>query len=147
MNQRSKAINKGLRSLGRVICQSAALAALWLLCDAAVRAFSLPVPSGVLGLVILLALLFCGGVAPSWIKAGADWLLADMLLFFVPAAVAIVQYGGLLHSDGWQLALVVVVGTLFVMVATAVAVDQAVRLEERFKRGRLVPIRVAGPRP
>ncbi len=30
----------------------------------------------------------------------AIWLLSDMLLFFIPAAVAAVQYGGLFREDG-----------------------------------------------
>nr|WP_260332170.1 CidA/LrgA family protein [Paraburkholderia youngii] len=100
--------------------------------DFIVRRLHLPVPGGVLGLVVLLALLFCGGVAPRWVKAGADWLLSDMLLFFIPAAVAAVQYGGLFRADGWRLALVVIAGTLMVMVAVAFAVDQAARVERRF---------------
>jgi holin-like protein len=92
---------------------------------------SLPVPGSVVGLATLLALLLTGGIAPKWVKAGADWLLSNMLLFFIPAAVAVVQYGGLFKSDGWRLALVVVAGTLTVMVAVAFTVDQAARLERR----------------
>jgi holin-like protein len=115
----------------RVVVQSAALAAIWAVADFAARKLSLPIPGSVVGLVLLLALLFCGGVAPRWVKAGADWLLSDMLLFFIPAAVAAVQYGGLFMEDGWRLALVVVAGTLMVMVAVAFAVDRAARLERR----------------
>ncbi|WP_277182438.1 CidA/LrgA family protein [Caballeronia sp. BR00000012568055] len=115
----------------RVAVQSAALAAIWAVADFAARKLSLPIPGSVVGLVLLLALLFCGGIAPRWVKAGADWLLSDMLLFFIPAAVAAVQYGGLFMEDGWRLALVVVAGTLMVMVAVAFAVDRAARLERR----------------
>jgi len=117
--------------IGRIAAQSALIAGVWFAADFVVRALKLPIPGGVVGLVLLLALLFCGGVAPRWVKAGADWLLSDMLLFFIPAAVAAVQYGGLFRSDGWRLALVVAGGTLMVMVAVAFAVDQAARLERR----------------
>ena len=119
----------GALRVARIVVQSAALAGLWVVADFAVRMLHLPVPGGVVGLVALLALLFCGGIAPRWIKAGADWLLSDMLLFFIPAAVAAVKYGGLFRADGWRLALVVVGGTLMVMVAVAFAVEQAARLE------------------
>ncbi|WP_027792970.1 CidA/LrgA family protein [Paraburkholderia acidipaludis] len=121
----------GVARVGRIAAQSALLAGVWFAADALVRVTHLPVPSGVVGLVALLALLFCGGVAPRWVKAGADWLLSDMLLFFIPAAVAAVQYGGLFRADGWRLALVVMGGTLMVMVAVAIAVEQAARLERR----------------
>lgn len=125
------------RRAGKVMAQSALLAGVWFVADLLARAAHLPVPGGVVGLVLLLALLFCGGVAPRWVKAGADWLLSDMLLFFIPAAVAAVQYGGLFRADGWRLALVVVGGTLMVMVAVAFAVDQAARLERRLALRRV----------
>lgn len=125
------------RRIGRIAVQSALLAGVWYAADALTRAAHLPVPGGVVGLVLLLALLFCGGVAPRWVKAGADWLLSDMLLFFIPAAVAAVKYGGLFRADGWRLALVVVGGTLMVMVAVAFAVEQAARLERRLALRRV----------
>jgi holin-like protein len=134
---------RGALRFARIAAQSAALAGLWVVADFAVRTLHLPVPGGVVGLVLLLALLFCGGVAPRWIKAGADWLLSDMLLFFIPAAVAAVQYGGLFREDGWRLGLVVVGGTLMVMVAVAVAVEQAARLERRLALRRVMVARHA----
>lgn len=141
----SRAANAGRASgatrVARIAVQSGAIASLWLLADFAVRLLHLPVPGGVVGLVALLALLFCGGVAPRWIKAGADWLLSDMLLFFIPAAVAVVNYGGLFRADGWRLALVVIAGTLMVMVAVAFAVEQAARLERRLALRRAMVAR------
>ncbi|SDD22124.1 CidA/LrgA family protein [Paraburkholderia lycopersici] len=125
------------RRIGRIAAQSALLAGVWYAADALARAAHLPVPGGVVGLVLLLALLFCGGVTPRWVKAGADWLLSDMLLFFIPAAVAAVNYGGLFRADGWRLVLVVVGGTLMVMVAVAFAVEQAARLERRLALRRV----------
>ncbi|HTH62461.1 MAG TPA: CidA/LrgA family protein [Paraburkholderia sp.] len=131
----------GVTRVGRIAVQSALIAGVWFAADFVVRALHLPVPGGVVGLVLLLALLFCGGVAPRWVKAGADWLLSDMLLFFIPAAVAAVQYGGLFRADGWRLALVVAGGTLMVMVAVAFAVDQAARLERRLALRRVQQVR------
>jgi holin-like protein len=133
----------GALRVARIVVQSAALAGLRLVADFAVRSLHLPVPGGVVGLVVLLALLFCGGIAPRWIKAGADWLLSDMLLFFIPAAVAAAQYGGLFREDGWRLALVVVGGTLMVMVAVAFAVEQAAKLERRLALRRVMVARHA----
>ncbi|MBB2998475.1 holin-like protein [Paraburkholderia tropica] len=133
----------GFARVGRIAAQSSLLAGVWFIADQLARAVHLPVPGGVVGLVLLLVLLFCGGVAPRWVKAGADWLLSDMLLFFIPAAVAAVQYGGLFRADGWRLALVVVGGTLMVMVAVAFAVEQAARLERRLALRRVRHVRDA----
>lgn len=128
---------KRMGCLVQVVAQSAFLAALWFGADFVSRRLSLPVPGSVIGLAALLALLLTGGVAPGWVKAGADWLLSHMLLFFIPAAVAVVQYGGLFKADGWRLALVVVAGTFAVMVAVAFTVDQAARLERRLALRRV----------
>jgi holin-like protein len=125
-----------LGQAARVAAQCAFLAAVWFVADFASRHLGLPVPGSVIGLAALLALLLTGGIAPRWVKAGADWLLSELLLFFVPAAVAVVQYGGLFKSDGWRLALVVVLGTLTVLVAVAFTVEQAVRLERRLATRR-----------
>jgi holin-like protein len=135
-----------LSGLARIGAQSALLAGVWFAADFVARHLGLPVPGGVVGLAALLALLLTGRVAPRWVKAGADWLLSDMLLFFVPAAVAAVQYGGLFKSDGWRLALVVVIGTLMVMVAVAFTVDQAVRLERALATRRLRAARIVAAR-
>jgi holin-like protein len=139
----SASARDALGRLSRVVVQSAGLAGIWFVADFAARKLSLPIPGSVVGLVLLLVLLFCGGVAPRWVKAGADWLLSDMLLFFIPAAVAAVQYGGLFKEDGWRLALVVVAGTLMVMVAVAFAVDRAARLERRLALRRALSVRHA----
>ncbi|MGN6232051.1 MAG: CidA/LrgA family protein [Trinickia sp.] len=120
-----------LSGAARIAAQSGLLAAVWFVADFAARHLDLPVPGSVVGLGVLLVLLLSGGIRPRWVKAGADWLLSELLLFFVPAAVAVVQYGGLFKSDGWRLALVVICGTLTVLVAVAFTVDQAVRLERR----------------
>lgn len=130
-------MTRRLGSLLRIVAQSALLAVVWAVADFAARHWDLPVPGGVLGLAALLLLLLSGGVAPNWVKAGADWLLSDMLLFFIPAAVAVVQYGGLFRSDGWRLALVVVMGTLAVTLAVAFTVDQAAGFERRLMARRL----------
>lgn len=118
-----------LSGAARIAAQTAFLAAVWFVADFASRHLGLPIPGSVIGLAALLVLLLTGGIAPRWVKAGADWLLSDLLLFFVPAAVAVVQYGGLFKTDGWRLALVVIGGTLTVLLAVAFTVDQAVRLE------------------
>ena len=126
-----------LSRVARIAVQTALLAAVWTVADFASRHLNLPIPGSVIGLAVLLALLLSGGIRPRWVKAGADWMLSELLLFFVPAAVAVVQYGGLFKADGWRLALVVVCGTLTVLVAVALTVDQAVRLERRLALRRV----------
>ncbi|MGI4857582.1 MAG: CidA/LrgA family protein [Janthinobacterium lividum] len=132
-----RGLHATLRRTAAIATQVSALVALWFAADALVRWLHLPLPAGVVGLLLLLGLLSSGWFAPRWIKSGADWMLSEMLLFFVPAAVAIIQYGHLIENDGVRLALVVVPGTLLVMCATALAVEFGVRMERGLLLRRL----------
>ncbi|EJW1073686.1 CidA/LrgA family protein [Salmonella enterica] len=58
-----------------------------------------------------------------------SWLLAEMLLFFVPAVVAVVNYAHLLLVDGWRIFSVIAISTLMVLGATAWVVDKVYRYE------------------
>ncbi|MBA4791518.1 MAG: CidA/LrgA family protein [Pseudomonadota bacterium] len=99
------------------------LAAIWLAGDALVRILALPVPGGVVGMAGLLALLALGWVKPASVRLGAYWLLAEMLLFFVPAVIAVMDHAEFMGALGLKVALVIVVGTVLVMAGTALTVD------------------------
>ncbi len=94
----------------------------------------LPVPGAVLGLALLLALLATGGVRLNHIRRGADWLLAEMLLFFVPAVMCLLDHQELVGWLGLKILLVIAVGTLLVMGGTAVAIDLCYRWMHRHGR-------------
>ena len=114
--------------------QIALLAAIWLLADAAVRTFHLPLPANLTGMLLLLACILLGVVKAEWFSAGARWLLAEMLLFFVPAVVAVVNYQDLLLQEGWRIMVVLLVSTTLVLGTTALVVDRVYRLELKLAR-------------
>lgn len=89
----------------------------------------LPLPANLVGMVMMLALIVCRVIPLNWIRAGARWLLAEMLLFFVPAVVAVVNYTQLLLVDGWRIFAVIALSTLMVLGATAWVVDKVYRYE------------------
>ncbi|ALM86284.1 CidA/LrgA family protein [Bordetella sp. N] len=91
----------------------------------------LPLAPGVVGLLTVLALLFSGIVKVEWIKGGANWLLNELVLFFIPSVVAVVKYFDLFRREGLQLVLAIALGTLLVMAATALAVHAGRRLEDK----------------
>ncbi|MGY4003925.1 CidA/LrgA family protein [Aeromonas sanarellii] len=114
--------------------QIALLAAIWLLADIAVRTLHLPLPANLTGMLLLLVCILLGVVKAQWFSAGARWLLAEMLLFFVPAVVAVVNYQELLLQEGWRIMVVLVVSTVLVLGTTALVVDRVYRLELRLAR-------------
>ncbi len=89
----------------------------------------LPLPANVVGMLLLLLLIALRILPLRWVKAGASWLLAEMLLFFIPAVVAVINYADLLQVDGWRIFLVIAVSTTLVLAATALVVDRLYRFE------------------
>jgi holin-like protein len=115
----------GLRHFIRrsLFAQIGLLVAFWLLGETLAQVSRLPVPGGIVGLLIVLGLLASGHLSIISMRRGAERLLADMLLFFVPAALAVVTHRELLGLLGLKILAVICVGTLIVMAVTAVTVD------------------------
>lgn len=102
---------------------------LFIASDKLVSWLHLPLPANVVGMVLLLLLIMTRIVPLRWVKAGANWLLAEMLLFFIPAVVAVVNYSDLLRTEGWRICVVIAVSTLLVLAATSLVVDRLYRFE------------------
>ena len=113
----------------QVPIQVALYAVLFLIADRLVQQFHLPLPANIVGMLMLLALILLRILPLNWVKAGSRWLLAEMLLFFVPAVVAVVNYAQLLMVDGWRIFAVIALSTLMVLGATAWVVDKVYRFE------------------
>ncbi|WP_416347582.1 CidA/LrgA family protein [Acerihabitans sp. TG2] len=94
-----------------------------------VERFHLPLPANVIGMFLLLALILSGLLPVQWVSAGARWLLAEMLLFFVPAVVAVINYTQLLMLDGWRIFLVIAISTALVLGTTGLVVERVYRFE------------------
>lgn len=104
-------------------------AGLFVFAEYLVRWFHLPLPANLVGMVLMFSLILCRIIPLSWVRAGSRWLLAEMLLFFVPAVVAVVNYVQLLMVDGWRIFAVIALSTLMVLGATAWVVDKVYRFE------------------
>ncbi|MDD2060632.1 CidA/LrgA family protein [Pseudomonas sp. GD03860] len=90
-----------------------------------------PIPGGVMGLALLLLLFALGWLKPATLQLGAGLLMAEMLLFFIPALMSLLDYGSLMRDEGWRILLVIGVSTLMVMVMTAVTVEWVCRWRMR----------------
>lgn len=123
-----------LRRFTRVLLQIGLIVAIWLFATWLSQHYLPGVPPGIAGIAIALGLLALGLLRREWLADGATWLLREMLLFFVPVVIAVVQYPTLLHDHGLAILFVIVVSTALVMLATAFAVDLAWRLERRFRK-------------
>jgi holin-like protein len=120
-----------LRNFGRLISELAVLLAIYLLGCQLAAWWSLPIPGGVIGLFLLLLTFAFGWIKPASLQMGAGLLLAEMLLFFIPALMSLLDYGALLRNDGWRIMLVIGISTLTVMLVTAVTVEMVCRWKVR----------------
>jgi holin-like protein len=108
--------------------QIALILAFWVAGDFLVRRSGLPIPGGIAGMILALGLLACGWIRPASLRQGANWFLAEMLLFFVPAVLAILDHREFLGLLGLKILAAILLGTTTVMVATALAVELCFRL-------------------
>ncbi|RAL24219.1 CidA/LrgA family protein [Thermoflavimicrobium daqui] len=97
--------------------------------------FHLPIPGHVIGLVLLLLVLKQEWLRMEWLEEGAEWLLGELLLFFIPSVVGVIQFKALLAENSLGLLFVMGVGTLMVMMVTAWFVEQLYRYRRRGHHG------------
>jgi holin-like protein len=95
----------------------------WQAGEAVARATGLMVPGAVIGLFIVLALLASKRLSVRAVRRGAQWYLAEMLLFFVPAVLALLDHPEFLGMLGLKILVVIVVGSLMIMIVTAAVID------------------------
>ncbi|TCB66423.1 CidA/LrgA family protein [Acinetobacter sp. ANC 4178] len=118
----------------KVIVQLLFLIGLWGISSFIQQFFRLPLSAGVIGLILLLFALMSGVMKLVWIKLGADFILAELVLMFIPCVVGLVKYKQLFLTQGWQLILAVVIGTICVMVMTAYSVHFGFKLEHKLQQ-------------
>lgn len=109
------------------LAQLGLILALWLAGEGLVRASGLPLPGGVFGLALALVLLASRRISLFSLKRGAEWFLAEMLLFFVPAVLAVTDHPEFVGLLGLKILIVILGGTVAVMGVTALTVDLCYR--------------------
>lgn len=86
------------------------------------KLLNLPVTSGVLGFFLLLFLLKTNWLKFANVEQGANFLLSELLLFFIPPVVGVIQYQNLLIASGCKILLVILISTLLVMMTSVYTV-------------------------
>lgn len=93
----------------------------------------LPIPGTVLAIAVVLLLLHTGVIKLSWLSLGADFLIAHLVLFFIPSAVVLMKHTGYLASEAWGILLVVVVGTSLIMIGSGTATEYLIGRGKKVK--------------
>lgn len=118
-----------MKKWGLGIAQVALLMVFSLLMDLLARTLHLPVPGSILGMVVLFILLQTrvevAGLKLSRLVAG------ELLLFFIPSAVGIMNYMPMLEHDGLQILFIVLLSTFLVMSCTGLVATRIAKRKER----------------
>lgn len=76
----------------------------------------LPISGSIIGLFLLLSALLLNIIPVQAIKHGSEFLLLFLTLFFVPAAIGIINYPSLFSSHGAIVVFVVIISTIITMI-------------------------------
>ncbi|QFT90251.1 Holin-like protein CidA [Bacillus sp. THAF10] len=96
----------------------------------------LPIPGSIIGLILLLSLLLTGVMKEKALEDGAGFLLLYLPLFFVPATVGVMDYFGFLTSSAGMMMLgALFIGTLLVMLSSALVSQKAVEMVDKNTKG------------
>ena len=105
---------------------------IFLFLGSAVKAIvPIPIPAAMVGLLLLFLSLLLGIVKLEWVEQGGNWLLAELLLFFVPSAVGIVNYEEMLSWQGFMSVLLIGLSTFIVIGSTAFIAEKLNNWKER----------------
>jgi len=116
------------RCRSSLLFQTLLILLFWLIGELIASATGLPIPGSIIGLTIVLALLGSKRLSICTVQRGARWFLAEMLLFFVPAVLAVLDHQELLGLLGLKILAVIILGTFSVMIVTATVIDVCFRL-------------------
>ena len=85
-----------------------------------------PVPSSIIGMIMLAAALQAGWVKERWVSRIADFLVKNLGFFFVPAGVGLMQCLGIIKEQWFAITAATVISTM-IIIATTGWVHQIVR--------------------
>lgn len=90
--------------------------------------FNFPLPGNLTGLLLMFLALLTGVVKEEQIKDAANFLLDNMMLFFIPLNVGLMTIFPLLKEEGLAMLLALIISTVLVMVITAYTAEGLRRL-------------------
>lgn len=113
-----------------VILQILLLTALFLIGESISQWFDLPVPGSIIGFFLLFFLLYFKVIKLSWVEQGGTLLVGELLLFFIPAVVGLMNYGDVLMHFGIQIVIIITISTIIVMSVTGIIAEHISRRKE-----------------
>ena len=119
----------------KILMQIALIFGLFWLSQGIETLLPFPLPASVISLLLLLVLLLVKAVKEEQVKDVADFLLGNLALFFVPAAVGIIEYVETIRANAVAFLAVCLVSTVLTFGVTVTVVRLTRKLLEGGRHG------------
>lgn len=93
--------------------------------------FHLPLPGTILGMLILFVLLWTKVLKVESIEKVCDFLILNMIIFFLPPAVELLEYMALLKTGFFKIIILLITTTVITMIVTGKTVDFCIKRMEK----------------
>jgi len=103
--------------------------------DYIVSLLHLPIPANVFGMIVLFLLLMSGAMKVKYIEKATSFLNKHLAFFFIPFAVGLMNYGGLVKVSGVQL-LIMIIGSSVIGLLVTSGLTQFLSRKAGSKRGQ-----------
>lgn len=91
----------------------------------------LPLPGTLVGMLLLFVLLLTGIVKLEHVEQGAAILISELLLFFIPSAIGVIQYTQLFGSTGAMLLGVIVTSIVTLLLSVLIITLNIMKLRRK----------------
>lgn len=95
--------------------------------------FNLPLPGTILGMLFLFILLWTKILKVESIEKVCDFLILNMIIFFLPPAVELLEHITLLKTGFFKIIILLILTTVITMVVTAKTVEYCIKKMEKRK--------------
>lgn len=113
-----------------ILMQILGLCAISFVSNVLSSALNIGIPGSILGIVLLFIMIEQRWLPIEKIELGANFLIAELLLFFIPSAIGVIQYQEVLKNDWAQLLLAIGASICLVVVFVGIVTEVIVRVRE-----------------
>ena len=103
------------------------LCAIQFACNIIIKFFNIPFPAPILGIIVMFLMLQLQVIKRDWVKDICELLLKYMPLLFVPLAVGIIVYYGIIEKNLIPILINVVGTTTLTLLLTAIFVENVIK--------------------
>lgn len=87
------------------------------------KAFKLPIPGNIIGMLILLILLLTNIVKINQVENVSNFFLDHLSFFFIPAGVGLITSAAVIKDSWYKLLIICILTTVIVIISTGIIVQ------------------------